>query len=84
MEKNKTSSSSSSSSAHSQHEIPPFDVNDMDSILKRWSRWSKRLDRLLDIKCIEDDNKKINYLFFYGGDCLEGFFLFYLIFNYFN
>ena len=61
-----------STNSHSNHDLPMFDVNNMDNILKRWSRWSKRLDRLLDIKCIEDDSKKINYLFFYGGDCLEG------------
>lgn len=52
-------------------ELVQFDTNNPDNIYKRWQRWSKRLDRLLDIKNVRDDKTKTNYLFFYGGDCLE-------------
>lgn len=52
-------------------ELTQFDVNNLENIFKRWSRWSKRLDRLLDIKGVREDSTKINYLFYYGGDCLE-------------
>jgi hypothetical protein len=54
-----------------QIELTQFDTDNIENIHKRWSRWAKRLDRLLDIKGIKEDSTRINYLFFYGGDNLE-------------
>ena len=51
--------------------IQPFTTSDTDNIGLRWKKWVKKLERLFEIKNIEDDKKKITYLFFYGGDQLE-------------
>lgn len=54
-----------------QVNIQPFSTTDVDNIGLRWKKWIKRLERLLDIKNVTDDKKKITYLFYYGGDQLE-------------
>ncbi|CAF1121362.1 unnamed protein product [Brachionus calyciflorus] len=48
-----------------------FNVDEDENMVQRWEEWVSRLERLMSIKDIVDDKRKLNYFFFFGGSELE-------------
>ncbi|CAF0777111.1 unnamed protein product [Brachionus calyciflorus] len=51
--------------------IQPFDTLDEDDRSKRWEEWIANFDRFIFIKGVKEDNLKINYLLFLGGNGVD-------------
>ncbi|CAF1016621.1 unnamed protein product [Brachionus calyciflorus] len=54
-----------------QGTIENFDLNDTDGIASKWKKWCKRLERLISIKSVTQEKKKIDYLLFCAGESIE-------------
>ena len=52
-------------------DLQAFDVENDGDRCRRWEEWISRLERLLAIKTVTEDELKIQYLFYFGGSALE-------------
>ena len=51
--------------------IPQFDIHDTDGLSQKFDKWITRLNRIMMMNKVEQNETKISYLFVYGGDDLE-------------
>ena len=51
--------------------IEPFDLDNSNNLGPRWDKWIKRLDQYFSAYGIDDDAKKLNTLFLFGGERLS-------------
>ena len=55
--------------------MEPFDCDDSRNIDNRWQEWVTRLEHLFGVSKVNDENQKLNGLFFYGGKRLFSIFI---------